>query len=268
MRARFCISASRLISALGPVPPTPITAMRPPVASAFRLPARLDAPTSSSTTSNGPSVLEALRVDGARAELLHLRPQLLAAHGGGHPRARHAAELDRRGAHAARRAVHQQVLAGASAAWVKRASWAVVKTSGSRRPAATRAARNRHGGALVHHGELGLGAAAHHRHHPLALLEALGTRSESDHLARQLHTGDVRRRAGRGGVDTPALEHVGAVQAGRPHPHEHLALSGFGIRPLLDDEAPILDGYGAHKRGMYSRVLLMRCNKGNVPSNR
>ena len=53
MRARLPISASRLSSALGPAP-TPITTIRPPVASALRLPARLGAPTSSSTTSNGP----------------------------------------------------------------------------------------------------------------------------------------------------------------------------------------------------------------------
>ncbi len=49
----------------------------------------------------------------------------------------------------------------------------MVKTSGSP-PACGQLERlwDRHGGALVHHGELGLAAAAHDRHHPVALLEA------------------------------------------------------------------------------------------------
>ena len=128
--------------------------------------------------------------------------------------------------------------------------------------------RNRHGGALVDQGELGLRAPAHHRHHSLPHLEAVGTGTEGHHLARQLHAGDVRRGARRRWVGPPALEHVGAVQAGRPHPNEQLALSGFGIRTLLHDEIPVLDGYSAHKRGGYPRVLLMRCNTGTVPSNR
>ena len=37
---------------------------------------------------------------------------------------------------------------------------------------------------LVHDGELGLAAARHHRHHPVALGEARHPRTEADHLAR------------------------------------------------------------------------------------
>ena len=54
LRPRLPMSASRLSSALKPAP-TPMIAMRPPVASALMLSAKLGAPTSSRTTSNGPS---------------------------------------------------------------------------------------------------------------------------------------------------------------------------------------------------------------------
>ncbi len=53
MRARLPISASRFSSPLAPAE-TPITAIRPPVASACRFSARFGAPTSSRITSNGP----------------------------------------------------------------------------------------------------------------------------------------------------------------------------------------------------------------------
>ena len=54
MRARLPISASRFSSPLAPAE-TPITAIRPPVASACRFSAMLGAPTSSRITSNGPA---------------------------------------------------------------------------------------------------------------------------------------------------------------------------------------------------------------------
>src|SRR2546429_230894 len=53
MRARLPISASRFSSPVAPAE-TPIVAMRPPIASASRLPARFGAPPSSRITSKGP----------------------------------------------------------------------------------------------------------------------------------------------------------------------------------------------------------------------
>ena len=194
MRARLPIRASRLSSALAP-PPTPITAMRPPVASACRLPARLGAPTSSSTTSKGPCSSKPSGAIDRGPEALDPGAQLLAAHGGHHPGARRAAQLDRGGAHAAGAAVHEQPLARAAApAWLKSASWAVVNTSGQpARLGPVEPVGHRHRGALVHHRQLGLAAAAHDRHHPVALGEALRARAQGRHLAGQLEARDVRR---------------------------------------------------------------------------
>ncbi len=56
---------------------------------------------------------EAIGRDRLGAELAHLRAQLAGAHGGGHPGAGGACELDRRSADTARAAVHEQALAGA-----------------------------------------------------------------------------------------------------------------------------------------------------------
>src|SRR3954454_24485981 len=60
-------------------------------------------------------LLEVLRADDGRAELLDFAPQLLVAHGGRDERTGRMAELDRRGTDAARAAVHQQPLAGLQA---------------------------------------------------------------------------------------------------------------------------------------------------------
>ena len=89
--------------------------MRPPVASASRSPGRFGAPTSSRTTSNGPVLGEALGLEHlVRAELAHAVAGARVADGGGDARAGGGAELHGRGAHAARRAVHEQALAGAA----------------------------------------------------------------------------------------------------------------------------------------------------------
>jgi hypothetical protein len=44
------------------------------------------------------------------------------------------------------------------------------------------------------------------------------------------------------------LQHVGAVQARRPHAHEQLAAGGYGVGALLDHELPVLDRRGPHAR--------------------
>jgi hypothetical protein len=70
------------------------------------------------------------------------------------------------------------------------------------------------------------------------------------HLSSQLEAGNVGRRAGRGGVAALSLEHVGAVQAGRAHAHQHLAEAGFGVGAILNHELPVLDGHGTHARNI------------------
>ena len=177
MRARLPISASRLISAIGPVPPTPITAIRPPVASDCRFSARFAAPTSSSTTSKGPCSPKPSGAITRAPSFSTSGAQLLAPHRRGHARAGSrpswtaAVPTPPAAPWTSRRSP------GRSPAWVKTASWAVVKTSGS--PPAwgqSRPLGHRHRGALVHDRQLRLAAAAHHRHHAVADLEALGAR--------------------------------------------------------------------------------------------
>ena len=83
---------------------------------------------------------------------------------------------------------------------MKIASCAVVKTSG--RPPAwgqSSPSGHRHGGALVHHRELRLTAAAHHGHHASALGEAGGAGAGRDDLSSQLEARDVGGEPGGAG---------------------------------------------------------------------
>jgi len=104
----------------------------------------------------------------------------------------------------------------------------------------------------VDQSQRGLTAAAHHRHHAIALTEAERPWSESGNLPGELEARDVLRRSRWRRVATPELEHVGAVDAGRANPYEELVLTGLWIGPLLDDEAPALDRHGAHGRELYA----------------
>ena len=169
MRARLPISASRFSSALAPAE-TPITQIRPPVASAFRFSAQV-----------------------GRAHQLedHVERAVLGeALGRDRPRRPSAATCSRS---SSRRTVAVTRAPAARASWiaavptppappctsrrspgrspacVKSASWAVVKTSGSP-PAAGQSSAVGHGHqlALVHDRQLGLGAAADDRHHAVA----------------------------------------------------------------------------------------------------
>ncbi len=112
MRARLPISASRFSSALTPAE-TPITQMRPPVASAVMFSAKLGAPTSSRITSNGPCSPKPSGAIASAPSSRHLSARLLAAHGRRHARAGRLAELYRRRAHPPGAAVHEQALARA-----------------------------------------------------------------------------------------------------------------------------------------------------------
>ncbi len=116
---------------------------------------------------------------------------------------------------------------GRSPAWVKSASWAVVKTSGTP-PAASQLQLlgHRHRRALVHDRELGLAPTRDDRHDAVARLEALHARAALDHLAGQLQPGDVLGRAGRRRVAALELHHVGAVEPGAADADEQVGVPG------------------------------------------
>ena len=108
-----------------------------------------------------------------------------------------------------------------------------------------------HRSSLVYERQLGLAAAPHHRHHPVPLREATGTGSERRNLSGQLEARDVRRRAGRRGITTPALKHVGTVHASSANPDQQLALARRRIGTVFDDEPLVLDRYRPHAREIY-----------------
>ena len=123
--------------------------------------------------------------------------------------------------------------------WVKSASWAVVKTSGSP-PAAGQSSPSGTGMSWRSWTtrELGLAAAADDRHDAVALGEALGARARARRPRRPAPGPGcpAARRAAPG--SRPALQHVGAVEPGGADADEHLAGPGLGIGVLGDDDSP------------------------------
>ena len=113
--------------------------------------------------------------------------------------------------------------------------------------------RLRHGprGALVHHRQLRVAASSHDRHHAVALGKALGARAKRLDLAGQLQARVVGGRARRRRVGASPLEHVRPVQARGAHANQQFALARLGVRALLHDQLPVLDGYLTHRRGIY-----------------
>jgi hypothetical protein len=138
-----------------------------------------------------------------------------------------AAELDRGGPDAARGAVDEQALARAEAGLgeqrVVRGREHLGQAAGG---GPVQALGHGHELALVDDAALGLPAAAHDRHHPVAGGEAPGAGPERLDLAGELQAGDVGRRAGGRGVGAAALQHVRAVQPGAADPDEDLAVTG------------------------------------------
>ncbi len=115
MRPRLPISLSRSISVFAPAP-TPITQIRPPVASASRFPAQVRRADELEDDVVLARLDELLGRDGVHgAERGDLVAGVGVAHRRGHARARHHAELHGGHADAAGRAVHEQALADRSA---------------------------------------------------------------------------------------------------------------------------------------------------------
>ena len=100
----------------------------------------------------------------------------------------------------------------------------------------------------MHHGQLGLAAAAHHRHHPVAEAEALDPGADFHDLAGELDAGHVGGHAGWRRIKALTLEHVGSVEAGGAHGHEQLAGAGGGVGVLAPNELAVDDRHRVHAR--------------------
>ena len=246
MRPRLPISLRRSISVLAPAP-TPMMQIRPPVASASRFSARFGAPTSSRIDVELALLGEALgrdRVDAERGDLL---AGVLVADRRGHARARHHAELDGGHADAARRAVDEQPLADGQAAWVKSASWAVVKTSGTP-PAAVQSSSSGTGIAVR---SCTTANSAWPPPATIAITRSPGSkrptrRPQATTSPASSRPGMSGGRARRRGVVPGELHHVGAVEAGGVDADQQLAVLGLGIGVLGDLDPAVANRGGTH----------------------
>jgi hypothetical protein len=82
--------------------------------------------------------------------------------------------------------------------------------------------------ALVHDHRLRQAPAGHDAHHACAHHVPRDARSAGHDLAGVFEAGDVGGGAGRRRIEAPALEEIGAVEAGRAHRHLHLVRAGRG----------------------------------------
>src|SRR5205823_11944078 len=106
--------------------------------------------------------------------------------------------------------------------------------------------RNGDGVALVHDGALALPAATDHRHLPVADREPGDAVAGPLHFAGELESRDVSGAPGRCGIEALPLHQVRAVDAGRPHGHQELALSRLRVGMLPPIERAVDDGYRTH----------------------
>ena len=91
---------------------------------------------------------------------------------------------------------------------------------------------------FVDDGPLGLPGPGHDGHDPVADREPADARPDLDHLAGQVETGNVGRRARRRRVLTGPLEDVGPRHAGRLHGDEHLFRAGPRIGLVRHSSRP------------------------------
>ena len=101
-------------------------------------------------------------------------------------------------------------------------------------------------------GQLGLGAAAHDRRHPVAVLEAGHAGAGGDDLTGQLEAGDVGGAPGRRRIQALDLHRIGGVDARGPNPDEELSLGRLGVGVLPDLDPPVHDGDRSHRRSVRS----------------
>jgi DNA polymerase-4 len=151
--------------------------------------------------------------------------------------ARLVGELDRGGADPARRGVNQHPLARLEVAPQGERVVGGEKRLGNRRRIGHREfGRRRQHLVLVHHHELGVGAAAHQPHHRVTGFPAGYVGTHLVHRAGVLQPGDVGGPAGRSGIAAPALENVGPVESGSVNPDPDLAGAGLGGGDLAEGE--------------------------------
>ena len=218
----------------------------------------LAAPTSSSTTSNGPWSTNASGATtvapraATPARDASLRTVATTSQPGGD------GQLDRGGADPTGGAVDADPLAQAELALREQGvvgGGVVLGEAAGLGPAD--ALGHREGDDLGHDGQLGLAGAGDDRHHPVARAEPPAAGADGHDLAGQLEAGQVgRRRAGRRRVQPLGLHQVAAAHAGGPHPHQQVAGAGLGVGLLAPGDGAVDDRDRVHG------VVAARCVAG------
>ena len=113
--------------------------------------------------------------------------------------------------------------------------------------------RHGHRGALVQRDHLRLTAPADDRHHAVALLEAEDGVANAHHLPRQLEPGNVLRVARRCWIAAVFLHDVGAVEPGRLHRNEYLALARNGVRTAHHLQVSVFHHDRLHAAACYAQ---------------
>jgi hypothetical protein len=96
--------------------------------------------------------------------------------------------------------------------------------------------------------QLGLRSASDHGHDPVADYEALDTRTNCPHDARELEARDVRRPTWWSRVQTGPLQQVGAIEARGLDTYEQFASPRDRIGPFSHEDGARLDDDGTHCR--------------------
>jgi hypothetical protein len=176
---------------------------------------------------------ESFGSDHARAELRHRAARARIADGRVDPDASRGRDLDGSGPDSAGAALNQQALTrGQFALAEQRVVGGREDLGDPARRLPADASGHGHQLALVHDRQLGLAAAADDAHHAIAEREAPGFRAQGRDVAGELEARYIGRRAGRSGIATGELVHVGSVQSGGANAHENLARAGLRIGML------------------------------------
>src|SRR5581483_2379325 len=197
--------------------------------------------------------------DFRRTEAGDAVPQAVVAHRRRHTGACRGGQLHGRGADASRGAVHEHTIAdGDTALREERVVGGQKRFGEPARLGEGDGLRDPHRHPLVHNGELGLGPAADHGHHPVALGKGGDGVTDAHHLAGQLQAGDVGRAAGRRRIEPLHLDQVRVVEAGGTHANQQLALPRLGIGVVPDLDLVVDDGGRSHARHGRRTFAVMR----------